>query len=118
MLKTKNEVMKQVGKIYKDLITLQELGKTPDGQGGFKKGVLAEYQVYAFVNKPKVATETEAGAIVSELTYQINLPDRLGVPDVQKGWLVLCGSKKFEVEHAYINNYDREKVLICREVVK
>jgi SPP1 family predicted phage head-tail adaptor len=118
MLKTRAEVMKNLGKIYKDLITLKEPIETPDGQGGYKPNFQTVATVYAFVKKPRLATEVEAGGVVSELTYEIALPDRPGVPDAKKKWKVLFDQKVFIVEHAYINDYDREKILVVKEVVR
>jgi SPP1 family predicted phage head-tail adaptor len=119
MLKTKAEVMKQLGRVYKDQITLQKAVKIPDGQGGFKKSDPVEYQVYAYFKKVQTSLNEETGTIVSAITREIAIPNGPGVPAVKKGWRVLFGMKTFSVEQEpYDDDYNREKVLICKEVIR
>jgi SPP1 family predicted phage head-tail adaptor len=119
MLKTKSEVMKQLGRVYKDKIILKKPVKVPDGQGGFKSDFQYVATVYSFFKKVKTAINEEAGAIVSAVTREIAIPNRPGIPAVKKGWQVLFGTKTFSIDQEpYDDDYNREKVLICREVVK
>jgi head-tail adaptor len=119
MLKTKAEIMKQLGRVYKDLLVLQKPVKVPDGQGGFKEGDPVEFQVYAYFKKVKTSLNEETGTIVSAITREIAIPNRPGIPDVKKGWRVLFGPKTFLVEQEpYDDDYNREKVLICKEVIR
>lgn len=119
MLKTKAEVMKQLGRVYKELITLQQPVKVPDGQGGYEEGEPVEYPVYAYFKKVKTSLNAETGAIVSAVTREIAIPNRPGVPEVKKGWKVVSGTKTFSIDQEpYEDDYNREIVIICREVVK
>jgi len=118
MLKTKAETMKVLGRTYRDRVILQQPVKIPDGQGGSKSDLQTVATVGAYLRAPRVSTDTEAGAVVSEMTYEIKIQNRPGVPDVRKGWRGIWGNKTFSVEHVYDDAYDQTKVLVCREVVR
>jgi head-tail adaptor len=118
MLKTKADVMKVLGRTYRDKIILKEPVKTPDGQGGFKPGWDDGITVGAYFRTPKLSTQEETGTIISEMTQEIKIQNRIGVPDVCKGWRAEFGTKTFSVEHVYNDDYDQTKVLVCKEVTR
>lgn len=119
MLKTKAEVMKTLGRVYKDRIELQKPAKkTPDGKGGFVTTFETVATVGAFFRKPKVSTTDKAGVEASEMVYEVAIQNRSGVPDVKKGWQIVFGTKKFDVKHAYDDDFNREKIIIYEDVVK
>ncbi|HBR33189.1 MAG TPA: head-tail adaptor protein [Firmicutes bacterium] len=96
-------------------ITLQKPSKTPDGQGGRKKDFEDVATVWAEFRRPKMATEVEAGAVISDMTQEISIRYRT---DVKRGWRVLYGDRSFDVIHPPYD-YNRENtILVCREVVR
>jgi head-tail adaptor len=118
MIKTKAEVVKVLGRVYREKITLQQPIKTPDGRGGFVSSWSEGIEVKFYSRTPKTSTTEEAGAVVSIMVHEFKIQDRPGVPPVERGWRVLDGTKTLPVEHVYPDDYDRTLVLVCREVVK
>ena len=118
MLKTKSETMKLLGRAYRNTVDIQQFVRTPDGMGGYSSDWVTMATVGAYFKTPRVATVSETGTVASEMTHEIKIHNRTGSPAVSKGWRVLYGAKTFSVEHAYDDEYDMTKVLVCREVVK
>lgn len=110
--------MKALARLYREQIILQRCDKIPDGMGGFKTEWVTVATVGARLRNPRVKTAEETGAVQSVRMHEIRIRNRPGAPDIRRGWRVLWGTKTISVEDAYYDDYDGDKVLICRETVK